>query len=136
MTIALWCLVIAALIPEVIAISTILVRNKQLGSVDNKNPRAQYAQLDGGGARRVAAQANAWESLQVFTICVFVAHVAGADTYQSGVAAMIFIAMRLFHWLFYVLNLDVLRSLVFAGAMSCCMYLIYLSAIAVPVGGV
>jgi len=55
-----WSLLCAILIPYLITFYTAYLRKKQLGKIDLKHPRQQYAQLEGQGARAVAAQSNAW----------------------------------------------------------------------------
>ncbi len=101
MTVMLWCLVLAAFIPSAIAMATGIYRARQFGTIDNKNPRVQYARLEGTGERLVAAQANSWEMLQVFAVFVFIAQVTGADQYQAGIASMAFIVTRIFYVVFY-----------------------------------
>jgi len=79
MTIPMWCLLIIAFIPYVLALLGIYFRIEQFGHWDNDNPRAQYARLEGAGWRVWAAQQNAWEALGLFTATVVVAHLAEAD---------------------------------------------------------
>jgi len=77
MNTVLACLLIAVLTPYVLAGIGGYHKGKQLGKVDNNNPRAQAAQLTGAGARAVAAQQNAWEALAVFTASLAAAFFAG-----------------------------------------------------------
>ncbi|MEM7018259.1 MAG: MAPEG family protein [Pseudomonadota bacterium] len=128
MTTPFWCLLVAVLIPYILAGSSAYFRIKQFGKPDNKNPRAQAAELEGAGARAVAAQNNAWEALAVFSVAVFVAHLAGADAATSATIAMVFIAARILHAVFYIANLDILRSLSFIVGIGCCIYLFVLAA--------
>lgn len=128
MTTAFWCLLIACLIPIVTAWVCGYFRFQQLGSVDNKHPRAQYSQLQGAGARAVAAQQNAWEALPIFACGVLVAHIAGAPQAKVDMVAMIFIAARLLYPVFYIANLDALRSLSFIAGLAASIYLFVLAA--------
>ena len=73
MTTPLWCLLIAALIPYVLAGISGYYKAQQFDAIDNNNPRAQSAQLEGAGARASAAQSNAWEAFAIFTAAVLVA---------------------------------------------------------------
>ena len=130
MTTAFWCLLAVILIPYVLAGLGAYFRTRQLGTLDNKNPRAQTAQLQGAGARAVAAQQNAWEALPVFATSVFVAHLAGADAGSSATAALVFVAARSLHSVFYIANLDVLRSLSFLVGVLCCFWLFVQAALA------
>lgn len=130
MTTPLWCLFIVALMPYPLAFLSGYFKNSQLGSVDNKNPRAQALLLEGPGARTVAAQANAWEALAVFTAAVVAAHLAGADPGSSATAAMLFVVARVLHAVFYVANLDLLRSLAFVFGLGNAIWLFSLAILA------
>lgn len=128
MTTPFWCLFIVALLP--IALSWVggYHRNKQFGQVDNKQPRLQAARLEGAGARAYAAQQNAWEALLLFTGAVLVAHLAGATGSQAAIAAVLFVVARVLHAVFYLANLDILRSLVWLVGLGCVIWL-YLMAV-------
>ena len=127
MTIPFWCLLAAAVLPYLLAFTGARHRKLQLGSVDNRHPRQQIAQLTGTGARYYAAQQNAWEALAVFTAAVFVAHAAGADAGKSALAALLFIAARVLHAVFYVVDQDKLRSLSFMVGFGSCIWLFALA---------
>lgn len=113
MTIAFWCVFVACLLPIVIAWVCGWYRYRQLGRIDNRHPRQQCAALEGPGARSVAAQQNSWEALAVFAAAVLVAYAAGVDQHKADIAALVFIAARLLYPIFYIANLDMLRSLSF-----------------------
>ena len=128
MTTPLWCLVFVTFLPIVYAWIAGYFKNKEFGSVDNKNPRQQGAQLEGPGARAVAAQANAWEALAIFTPAVLVAHVVGVGSGSAAAyAALLFVLARVLHGAFYLIDKDVLRSLSWLVGMGCCIYLFYLA---------
>ena len=128
MTVPLWCLAIACFLPYVWAPFIVSARASQLGSIDNKNPRAQQAQLTGRGARAVGAHKNAFEALAVFAPAVLVAHVAGADPLWAARLAETFVAVRVLHGVFYLADLDLLRSSAFAVGMACAVGLFALAA--------
>ena len=128
MTVPFWCLLVAALMPIVLAWVGGYFRKKQLGVVDNKQPRSQYSQLQGPGARAIAAQQNAWEALAIFTAAVLVAHLAGADAARAALAAEIFIVARVLHAVFYIANQDMLRSLAFMVGLGCSIWLFIMAA--------
>jgi len=130
MTISLWCLALSTLIPYFISFTTGYFRKKQYGNIDNKDPREQQRNLEGTGARLVAAQQNMWENLALFIIAVLIAKITGADQAKSDIAAMIFVGARLGHPVAYALNIDKLRSALWLVGFVCCGYLIYLSAVA------
>lgn len=128
MTTPFWCLLVVVFIPFVLAGISGYFKSQQFGSVDNNNPRAQSAQLEGAGARAVAAQHNAWEALAVFTASVAVAHMAGADAGWSATAAMLFVVSRILHAGFYIADIAPLRSLSFMVGTLSCIWLFTLAA--------
>jgi uncharacterized MAPEG superfamily protein len=119
MTTPFWCLFLTALLPYLLAPVSVYARAKQFGVVDNKNPRKQQAESIGLGARAVAAQKNAWEALPVFASAVLVAHLANADAGTTATLSMAFVAMRILHAIFYISDIDKMRSLSFLGAAIC-----------------
>lgn len=130
MTIPLWCLFITTFLPIVASGVGAAARNKLPGGVDNKNPRQQALKLDGFGARAYAAQANAWEALAVFTVAVFINHVAQGAASTSALLAVVFIAARLGHLGAYLANKDLLRSSFYGVGLLCCIGLVVLGAMA------
>ncbi len=128
MTTPFWCLLVALLLPIALAMAGGYFRMRQFGSMDNKHPRQQAAQLEGAGARAYAAQGNAWEALAMFTAAVAVAHMAGADPGSSATAALLFVAARIAHPILYIANIDWARSLSFFVALGSCIWLFVLAA--------
>lgn len=128
MTTPLWCLAMVAALPYVLALAGGYLTYVQLGSIDNKNPRQQKARLEGAAARAVAAQANAWEALPLFTVGVVVAHLAGANPAKAAWWAKLFVVTRVLHPILYIADLDKLRSLVFVVGLACVVALIAISA--------
>jgi uncharacterized MAPEG superfamily protein len=102
-------------------------RNKQLGSIDNKEPRVQSAQLTGAGARAVAAQANSWEALALFSTAVLAVLLSGLDPERIATLSLVYAALRIVYIPLYLANKDALRSLVFIGGFGICMYVFYLA---------
>ena len=128
MTTPFWCLLVVVFIPFVLAPLGGYYRGRQLGQVDNKNPRAQAAQLDGAGARAYAAQANAWEALAMFTAAVMVAHLSGVPAEEAAPFTIAFVLARLLHPIFYIIDQWKLRSLSFFAGMICIIALFVKSA--------
>lgn len=128
MTVPLWCLLIVTFLPFLWAFTAVHLRRRQFGFIDNRHPRQQQAQLTGAGARAVAAQQNAWEALAMFTAAVFAAHVNGATAGQAATAGMLFVAARIAHGLFYLADLDKLRSLAFGVGAGAVIWLFVLAA--------
>jgi len=129
MNTVLSCLLIAVLIPYVLAGIGGYHKGKQFGKPDNNNPRAQAAQLTGAGARAVAAQQNAWEALAVFTASLAAAFFAGVDASALVTPALLFLAARIAHAAFYLNDLASARSGSFFVATLACLW-IFVKALA------
>lgn len=130
MTTPLWCLVILAFIPYPLAFVGSYFKTRQFGKLDNKHPREQAAKLEGVGARAVAAQANAWEALAVFTAVIAVLHLANPEAARGGTAANLslgFLATRVVHPIAYLANIDLLRSVVFIVGIACAVGLVWIA---------
>lgn len=127
MTTPLWCLVVVAILPYVLAPIGGYFRMRQLGSLDNKHPRLQQAKLEGIGARAMAAQQNAWEALPFFTAGVVVSHLTQADPGTASNLSIGFVATRVLHPILYLANIDTLRSLVFLVGVVCVFGLFWIS---------
>ena len=125
MTTPFWCLFIACVIPNVLAPLGGYFKSKQFGSVDNKNPRAQSAALEGAGARAAAAQMNAWEALAIFTPAVVVNHLSGGDPGTSATLALVWVGARILHAIFYIADIDKARSVVFLVAFASAIALFF-----------
>jgi uncharacterized MAPEG superfamily protein len=130
MTTPFWCLALIAGMPIGLALVGDYFRHVDLGSVDNRDPRAQAARLKGPGARAYAAQANAWEALALFAVAVLVAHLSGAGSSESAAAAVVFVVARVAHAVFYIADLSTLRSISFLVGFGCCIALVALAAVA------
>jgi uncharacterized MAPEG superfamily protein len=126
-TTPLWCLVIVCFLPYVWAPFGAIARREQLGSIDNKNPRLQQAQLTGRGARAVGAHKNAFEAIATFGPAVLLAHLAGADPVWSARLAETFVVVRVLHGVFYLTDLDLARSSAFTVGMACVVGLFVLA---------
>lgn len=119
MTTPFWCLFAVLLLPLFLAFAGGYFRGKAFGTADNKNPRAQAARLEGPGARAYAAQANAWEASILFSATVLTTHAAGLSAEAATPWTLAFVAFRVLHGVFYLQDLDKLRSLSFMGGMVC-----------------
>ena len=124
-------LFVVAIFPLVLAWLGGYFRMRQLGAIDNKHPRIQYAKLDGAGARAFAAQQNAWEALAIYTVAVFIAFASGVDLHTLTTPALVFITARVLHPVLYIANLDKLRSLAFVVGFFSCVYIFYVAVVSV-----
>lgn len=128
MTTALWCLVFLAFLPYILAGIGTYLRVRELGRLDNHNPRRQWQDVQGIGARVYAAQQNAWESLAFFIVAVVVTHLAGADPQGTATGALVFTASRVAHPILYAADFANARSLVFLVGFGAWWYLVWLAA--------
>jgi len=134
MTTPFWCVFVAGLLPYVWVTIAASERRKQFGTVDNKLPRLQEAQLTGRGARAMGAHNNAFETFAFFAAAVVIAHIAGADPGWSAILAIVFVLARIVHGVLYLADIDVMRSLMFGVGQLCSLGLFVLAWRAVPPG--
>ena len=125
MTIAYWCVFIAALLPHMWSMSW---RWPVYSFKANLAPRPFEESLSGWRQRAHWAHLNAFESFPPFVASVIVAQQLGAPQATIDALAISFIAMRLAHGIFYIANVGVLRSLAFVGGAACTIA-IFLSAV-------
>ena len=107
MSIALWCLMIAGILPIVCA----GISKAGASDYDNRAPREWLARQEGYRRRANAAQANSWEAFTWFGIAMAIALVTKADPKQLDFLAMFFIASRILYIGFYVMDKSSLRTL-------------------------
>ncbi|WP_020681854.1 MAPEG family protein [Marinobacterium rhizophilum] len=125
MPVILYVLFIVSVMPIVLAGLGNYFRARQFGAFDNNNPRLQQSRLEGPGARAQAAQANAWEALSIFGVTCFIAYASGVELASLTGVALLFLACRVLHAVFYIANMAALRSLIFGAAMACCLYIVF-----------
>src|SRR6266566_4116992 len=106
MTIALWCVLIAGLLPYA-AIGIAKIGGK---GYDNANPRAWLARTEGFRARAHAAHLNTFEAFPLFAVAVLVAYMLHAPQNKVDMLAMVFIAARIGYIALYLANRPTLRS--------------------------
>jgi len=118
MTTLIWCLFIAMLLPLIAKVPVAFAMNK-LGGYDNQHPRAQQNQLTGVGARALAAHKNAFESLIIFAPAVLLAITTHHLGSNITLLAIIHVCARIAYHIFYLMNIDKLRSVVWFIATVC-----------------
>jgi len=121
------CLLVLCILPIICAWIAGYHKRKQLGSVNNKEPRVQAAELTGPGARSVGAQSNSWEALAVFSAAILAVFMSGIALQEVANLALVFTALRIAYIPLYIGNIDKLRSLVFVAGFGICMYMFYLA---------
>jgi uncharacterized MAPEG superfamily protein len=124
MTLAYWCVLVAAILPIVWTGAA-----KSHGSFDNSAPREWLARLDGWRQRANWAQANAWEAFAPFAAAVIIAHLAGARQGTIDLLAITFIAMRIAHGLLYIADKAMLRTIVWTIGFGCVVGLFVVAAV-------
>lgn len=113
MPLAYWCVLIAALLPYVLA------KYAKAGSGDdNHHPREILAALAPHKRRAYAAHQNALETFPFFAVAVIIALTMGAPFYVVNVLAALYILLRIVHALLYISDRPAARSLTFAAAMA------------------
>ena len=105
MTIAFWCVFVAAALPYV---PFGLVKG-----LDPKNPRSTVRNLSGTAARAHSAHLNAFEAFPAFAAAVIISHLTlGANTW-TNLLALAFIVARIAHIGFYLADRQPPRSAAF-----------------------
>ncbi|MGB3394588.1 MAG: MAPEG family protein [Stenotrophomonas sp.] len=125
MSIAYWCVLVAALLPYVWVVIA-----KARPGYNNRNPRAWAARSDNYLVQRAhAAHLNAFEAFAPFAAGVVLAQLAGVQAQTINLLAGIFIAFRILHGLFYLADKPPLRSAAWLGGFACALALIVLAAL-------
>ncbi|MFF5863542.1 MAPEG family protein [Pseudomonas sp. NPDC012596] len=116
MTVALWCILFALLLPPLCALIA-KVSSGRFGMKDNHDPRAFLDTLSGLPRRAHAAQQNSYEAFPAFAAAVLVADiVSNAEQVTQDVLGVMYITSRLLYIICYLADWAALRSLVwFAG---------------------
>jgi uncharacterized MAPEG superfamily protein len=109
MTIAFWCVLVAALLPY--------APFAFVKGLDANNPRAGIKQLTGLSARAHAAHLNAFEAFPPFAAAVIVSHLSLGWNTWTNVLALLFLAARLAHMGFYLADRQPPRSAAFTAGL-------------------
>jgi len=118
-TVAYWCVLVAALLPYACAYVAKFRgfgKPRSQGGFDNRDPRGWLARQTGWQARADAAQANSFEALPFFIGAVIIAHQLGAAQTRLDILALLFITLRVIYIAMYVAGLPTVRSAVWAAA--------------------
>lgn len=90
-------------------------------------PRAMFDKLPDYAKRATWAHQNAFEVFPMFTAAALMAYITGIESQWAAIAAIAFVVARIFYSLFYILNVPVLRSLMFGLGSTCTATLFILS---------
>lgn len=124
MTILIICLFSALLLP-LLAKGPVAYAMAKLGGYNNNHPREQQSKLTGFGARALAAHQNAFESLILFAPAIILALVTGNTNQTIITLAIVHVISRVLYNIFYLLNIGLLRSIVWALATLCSFTIVY-----------
>jgi len=117
MTIAFWCVLIAALLPMVWT-GIAKMSGGGFPASGNHNPRELLEALDGYRKRAHWAQLNSYEAFPPFAAAVIIAHFVHATQPSIDNLAMAFIVFRIFYGICYVKDWASLRSAVWGLGMA------------------
>lgn len=128
MSIAYWCILIAAVLPYVwTAVGKSAVRG-----YDNRDPRGWIAKQTHPRVQRGnAAHLNAFEAFPAFAAAVLMAQFAGVDPGRVSMLAVAFVVLRVLHGLSYLADRDTLRSLSWLLGIVCVLALMVQAALRV-----
>ncbi len=110
MTLALWCILAAALLPYV-------PFGLAGAKLNPRTPRLSAPTLDGLSARAYGAHLNSFEAFPFFAAAVIVSHMVEGPSATVGVLAVAFVVARLAHMAFYLSDRQPLRTTFFLAAM-------------------
>ncbi|NDJ20069.1 MAPEG family protein [Nostoc sp. B(2019)] len=86
---------------------------------DTSAPRAMFDKLPPYAQRATWAHQNSFEAFMIFAAAALMAYVTSVNSSTAAVAAIAFVAARLLYSIFYIVNIPLLRSLMFAiGSLS------------------
>jgi len=86
---------------------------------DQSAPRAMFDKLPPYAQRATWAHQNSFEGFMIFAAAALMAYVTGVNSPIAVIAAIAFVAARLLYSIFYILNIPLMRSLMFAvGSLS------------------
>jgi uncharacterized MAPEG superfamily protein len=122
-TIALWCVLIAGLLPY---LATAIA--KAGADYDNRDPRAWLARQQGYRRRAGAAAMNGFEALPLFAAAVLIAQLLHAPQSAANLLAIGFIVARGVHLACYLVDWSTLRSVAWFVALLCVIGLFVISA--------
>ncbi len=124
MTIAFWCVLIAALFP--FALAGIAKAGDR--SFNNRRPREWYETVTGFRKRAWWAQQNSFEAFPLFAAAVIIAHIAGTEQATADTIAIVFIAARIVYAGCYLADVHLARSLAWLVGLGACIGLFIAAA--------
>ncbi|MDX1524744.1 MAG: MAPEG family protein [Pseudidiomarina maritima] len=130
MSILIWCLLIAGLLPIAAKAPVVYFQNRDAG-YDNRHPRAQQQRLTGAGARAVAGHYNAYEAFPLYATAILAVLTTNSVSDTNITLAVSYLGLRIAYHILYLANYDKLRSLVWFFAIACPVIMLAQTALAV-----
>lgn len=122
----LYCIAVAIVLVYVPFLLVAFAR-VNLGTEALATPRAIVDKLPAYAQRATWAHQNGFESLMVFAPAALMAYITGVSSTLAVYAGLTYLVARLLYSVFYILNVPLLRSLMFAIATLSSGTLIVLS---------
>lgn len=86
---------------------------------DQSAPRAMFDKLPAYAQRASWAHQNSFEALTIYGLFALMAYATGVESDWAKIAAIAFLVARLLYSVFYIANIPLLRSMMFAiGSLS------------------
>ena len=86
---------------------------------DQSAPRAMFDKLPAYAQRATWAHQNSFEALTIYGLAALMAYATGVESDWAKIAAIAFIVARSLYSVFYIANIPLLRSAMFAiGSLS------------------
>lgn len=126
MTIALWCVLVAALLPFCFTMTA--KAGGRFTPRANHKPREFLEAIQGWPKRAHWAQQNSFEAFPMFAAAAIIAHVVAGPNSTANLLALLFIACRIFYGLCYLLDWATIRSLAWFGGIVCVIGLFVVAA--------
>ncbi|MEH1907624.1 MAG: MAPEG family protein [Nostoc sp.] len=101
----------------------------RMGYETFSTPRAMFDKLPPYAQRATWAHQNTFEAFMIFAAAALMAYVTGVNSSIAQVAAIAFVVARLLYSIFYILNIPLLRTLMFGIGTVSSATLIFLSII-------
>jgi len=124
MTVALWCVLIAAVLPYFA-----IAPAKMTRAYNNSDPRNPDFYRSGFRARAHAAHLNGFEAFPLFAVAVLVAQAEDAPQLWVDRLAMLYVAARLAYMGAAFAGLALVRSLVWFAALLAALAIFVLPAL-------
>ena len=115
MSLALWCVLLAGLLP----VLTVIFAKWGRPDFDNGEPRAWMEKLTGRRRRADYAHRNHFEAFPFFAAAVIIAQQLHAPQATVNTLAAIFIVARVAYTVLYLVDRPTLRSIMWAIAYAC-----------------